>query len=57
MSMNRTCPISSAISFLTSAAIWVHMEMPDATILLGLLPRVESKVRIRALSAPAISSE
>jgi len=33
------------------------MEMPDATILLGLLPRVESKVRIRALSAPAISSE
>src|SRR5437899_10681049 len=33
MSRKRTCAISSSISFLTSAAIWIHMEMPDATIL------------------------
>src|SRR5262245_49034038 len=43
MSMNRTCPISSAISFLTSAAIWVHVEMPHAPMLLSLLARVERK--------------
>src|SRR5262249_52450087 len=34
MSRKRTCAISSSISFLTSAAIWVHVEIPDATILL-----------------------
>src|SRR6266446_2570968 len=29
MSRNRTCAISSSISFLISAAIWIHMEMPS----------------------------
>src|SRR6266704_6316398 len=28
MSVNNTCAISSSISFFTSAAIWIHMEMP-----------------------------
>src|SRR6266566_6719359 len=28
MSVNNTCAISSSISFLISAAIWIHMEMP-----------------------------
>src|SRR5215472_13418510 len=41
MSVNRTCAISSWISFLTSAAIWIHMEMPVAAILSSRLPRVE----------------
>src|SRR4029077_16930519 len=27
MSVNNTCAISSSISFLISAAIWIHMEM------------------------------
>ena len=31
--------------FLTSAAIWIHMEMPDETILLSRLLIVESKAR------------
>jgi hypothetical protein len=29
MSVNNTCAISSSISFLISAAIWIHMEMPS----------------------------
>src|SRR5215831_861045 len=45
MSVNKTCAISSWISFLTSAAIWIHMEIPDATILSSRLPRVERKAR------------
>src|SRR5438034_11815754 len=28
MSVNNTCAISSSISFLISAAIWIYMEMP-----------------------------
>src|SRR6266576_2800415 len=43
MSRKSTCAISSSISFLPSAAIWIHMEMPDATILSNRLPRVERK--------------
>src|SRR5262245_60979317 len=43
MSRKSTCAISSSISSLTSAAIWIHMEMPDATILSSRLPRVERK--------------
>src|SRR5262245_63220707 len=38
-----TCAISSSISFLTSAAIWIHTEMPDAKMLSSRLPRVERK--------------
>src|SRR4029450_11148004 len=45
MSRKSTCAISSSIFFLTSAAIWIHMEMPDATILSSRLPRVERKAR------------
>src|SRR6266481_2186412 len=30
MSRKSTCAISSSISFLSSAAIWVHVEVPDA---------------------------
>src|SRR2546423_1424996 len=33
MSVNNTCAISSSISFLISAAIWIYMEMPVARIL------------------------
>src|SRR5439155_19714833 len=29
MSVNNTCAISSSISFLISAAIWIHTEMPS----------------------------
>src|SRR5437899_13085090 len=29
MSVNNTCAISSSISFVISAAIWIHMEMPS----------------------------
>src|SRR5438093_9801140 len=29
MSVNNTCAISSSISFLISAAIWIHMEIPS----------------------------
>src|SRR5438876_9574223 len=29
MSVNNTCAISSSISFLISAAIWIYMEMPS----------------------------
>src|SRR5262249_43319333 len=45
MSRKRTRAISSSISFLSSAAIWVHVEMPDAPILLSLLARVQRKAR------------
>src|SRR4030095_4204651 len=45
MSRKSTWAISSSISFLTSAGIWIHMEMPDATILSSRLPRVERKAR------------
>src|SRR6266496_154039 len=54
MSRKSTCAISSSISFLTSAAIWIHMEMPDARILSNRLPRVESKaMRPKRLIKPA----
>ena len=33
MSRRNRCAISSSISFLSSSAIWVHVEMSDATIL------------------------
>src|SRR6266480_989359 len=45
MSRKSTCAISSSISFLPSAAIWIHMETPDPTILSSRLPRVERKAR------------
>jgi len=50
MSRKRTCAISSSISFLSSAAIWVHVEMPDAPILLSLLLRVESKGGLKEIA-------
>src|SRR5262245_64105398 len=43
MSRKSTCAISSSISFLSSAAIWIHTEMPDARILSSRLLRVEHK--------------
>jgi hypothetical protein len=52
MSRKSTCAISSSISFLTSAAIWIHMEMPDATILSIRLPRVERKARRSCACVP-----
>jgi hypothetical protein len=43
MSRKSTWAISSSISFLTSAAIWIHMEMPHATILSSKLPMSRGK--------------
>src|SRR5262245_28677317 len=45
MSRKRTCAISSSISFLTSAAIWIHMEMPDVIILSSCIESRAKRVR------------
>src|SRR5260370_37603446 len=50
MSVNNTCAISSSISFLISAAIWVHMETPLARILSSRLPRVEREAAPRKIA-------
>ena len=47
MSVNNTCAISSSISFLISAAIWIHMETPVTEILSVRPSTVESKARRR----------
>ena len=44
MSRKSTCAISSSISFLSSADIWIHIEMPDATILSSRLAMSRGKL-------------
>src|SRR5881275_3554789 len=50
MSVNNTCAISSSISFLISAAIWIHMEIPLAMILSSSCRESSAKLAPREIA-------